>query len=87
MATLCTHWQGKEDFSCAFIHKCPLLDLMCCILVGLLLLMFFSSSLFLLPIPSELNSGTLLDNSIHDGSELQLVPALESGVTVSGVCK
>ena len=35
---------------------------------------------------SELNSGTLVDNSIHDGSELLLVPALESGVTVSTVC-
>ena len=32
---------------------------------------------------SELNAGTLSENSIEDGTELRLVPAIESGVTVS----
>ena len=35
---------------------------------------------------SELNAGTLSENSIEDGTELRLVPAIESGVTVSVVC-
>ena len=32
---------------------------------------------------SELDSGTLGENEIQDGSEIRLVPAVESGVTVS----
>lgn len=31
---------------------------------------------------SELVSGTLSSNSIEDGTEIRLVPAVESGVTV-----
>jgi len=31
---------------------------------------------------SELDSGTLGDNAVQDGTEIRLVPAVESGVTV-----
>ena len=31
---------------------------------------------------SELDSGTLGENAIQDGTEIRLVPAVESGVTV-----
>lgn len=34
---------------------------------------------------SELQSGTLSENRIVDGTELRLVPAVESGVTVSNI--
>ena len=33
---------------------------------------------------SELASGTLAENGIADGTEVRLVPAIESGVMVSG---
>lgn len=32
---------------------------------------------------SALDTGTLRDNGIEDGTEVRLVPAIESGVTVS----
>lgn len=32
---------------------------------------------------SELDAGTLTENGIDDGTEVRLVPAIESGVTVS----
>lgn len=41
-----------------------------------------SPSLLLSPF-SALESGTLSDNKIEDETELRLVPAIESGVTVS----
>ncbi len=33
---------------------------------------------------SALGEGTLMENRIEGGTELRLVPAIESGVTVSG---
>ena len=45
--------------------------------------LFLSLSLSLsLSLCSELASGTLSSNSIEDGTEIRLVPAVESGVTV-----
>ena len=44
---------------------------------------YFTTSYSHAPPHSELQSGTLTQNSISDGTEVLLVPALETGVAVS----
>ena len=68
---------------CVHTHVVSLLANTYCT-VPLFTLSFVVATFMVLSFPcSELNAGTLSENSIEDGTELRLVPAIESGVTVS----